>query len=306
MRSQFTKACDVFSLGVTLLEMATDLDLPKNGQLWQELRTNGPNPGITKHLTPELRRVITLMMTKDPDRRPGVKQLLELPSVKDAVKRRARQLMISRVFGFFLWFLMVFNAFFSFPLDLVTSLYRPLDQLLDKTALLIRKKLQEASNPSTPHQSFNKSLPYKLQEASPSTPSTTHRSFDNSLLKMLNKLKEISTHMSPSTTTPPTSNVLNPIDCFSDDEIDNTVSSSGSSLAAPLDSSPRLSQSQITSTPHMSMQSLFYSPDESGDPVNMAEDLNNSFTCSPRSTPLRGGKKFKSRTPGLTPGTSST
>merc|ERR1719225_1577465 len=95
MRSQFTKACDVFSLGVTLLEMATDLDLPKNGQLWQELRTNGPNPGITKDLTPELRRVITLMMTKDPDRRPGVKQLLELPSVKEAVKRRARQLMIS-------------------------------------------------------------------------------------------------------------------------------------------------------------------------------------------------------------------
>merc|ERR1739848_781592 len=27
MRSQFTKACDVFSLGVTLLELATDLDL---------------------------------------------------------------------------------------------------------------------------------------------------------------------------------------------------------------------------------------------------------------------------------------
>ena len=28
MDSKFTKACDVFSLGVTLLELATDLDLP--------------------------------------------------------------------------------------------------------------------------------------------------------------------------------------------------------------------------------------------------------------------------------------
>ena len=78
MRSQFTKACDVFSLGVTLLELATDLDLPKNGQLWQELRNKGPDPRVTQHLTPELRRVIQLMMTQDPQRRPGVRQLLEL------------------------------------------------------------------------------------------------------------------------------------------------------------------------------------------------------------------------------------
>ena len=29
LAGQYTKACDVFSLGVTLLEMATDMDLPK-------------------------------------------------------------------------------------------------------------------------------------------------------------------------------------------------------------------------------------------------------------------------------------
>ena len=308
MRSQFTKACDVFSLGVTLLELATDLDLPKNGQLWQELRNKGPDPRVTKHLTPELRRVIQLMMTQDPQRRPGVKQLLELPSVKLAVKRRARQLLLSRVRGFFLWLLMLLNAFLSFLLDLATSFLQPLDQMLDKTALLIRRKLQEAStlsNSSTPHLSFNKSLPYKLQEASPGSPTTPHRSFDKSLLKMLNKLREMSTHISPSTTTPNklSSILMSSMDCFSDDERDNTVSSSGSSLAAPLDSSPSLSQSRTTSTPHRSVQ--FFSPDVSRDPVTTAEDLSDSFTCSPRTTPLRGGAKFKSRTPGLTPGTSS-
>lgn len=32
------KAADIFSLGITLLELACDLDLPKNGVGWQQLR----------------------------------------------------------------------------------------------------------------------------------------------------------------------------------------------------------------------------------------------------------------------------
>lgn len=34
-----TKAADIFSLGITLLELATDLDLPQNGAWWQQLRS---------------------------------------------------------------------------------------------------------------------------------------------------------------------------------------------------------------------------------------------------------------------------
>jgi len=96
LSGRFTKACDVFSLGVTLLELATDMDTPRSGQLWHDLRTKGPDPSITMHLQPELRRVIQLMMTRDPNRRPGVKQLLELPSVAKAVRRRDRQLMLAK------------------------------------------------------------------------------------------------------------------------------------------------------------------------------------------------------------------
>ena len=55
MDSKFTKACDVFSLGVTLLELATDLDLPQGGPLWHKLRDRGPDPVFTKHITPDLR-----------------------------------------------------------------------------------------------------------------------------------------------------------------------------------------------------------------------------------------------------------
>lgn len=41
----YTKACDIFSLGITVLELATDLVLPPNGALWHELR-NGIFPEI--------------------------------------------------------------------------------------------------------------------------------------------------------------------------------------------------------------------------------------------------------------------
>lgn len=33
-----TKAADIFSLGMTILELATDLDLPNNGVFWHEIR----------------------------------------------------------------------------------------------------------------------------------------------------------------------------------------------------------------------------------------------------------------------------
>ncbi len=88
----FSKAADIFSLGVTILELATDLDPPSGGHLWHELRNTGPDPKLTAHLSADLRRVLQLMMGKDPQRRPTVKQLLELPAVKRARNARATQL----------------------------------------------------------------------------------------------------------------------------------------------------------------------------------------------------------------------
>lgn len=43
MDGNFCKASDVFSLGLTMLELAYNLDLPRNGDTWQELR-NGEFP----------------------------------------------------------------------------------------------------------------------------------------------------------------------------------------------------------------------------------------------------------------------
>ena len=64
----FTKAADIFSLGVTILELACDLDLPKHGPLWHKLRKEGPDPALLTRLSHDLRRVIQLMMTNYSDR----------------------------------------------------------------------------------------------------------------------------------------------------------------------------------------------------------------------------------------------
>ena len=44
----FSKKADIFSLGITLLELACDLDLPANGTLWHELRQGPLPPSVTR------------------------------------------------------------------------------------------------------------------------------------------------------------------------------------------------------------------------------------------------------------------
>lgn len=39
MQGNFSKSADIFSLGIAILELSCNLDLPPNGPLWQELRT---------------------------------------------------------------------------------------------------------------------------------------------------------------------------------------------------------------------------------------------------------------------------
>ena len=251
----FSKACDIFSLGVTLLELATDMDLPNGGHLWHDLRSRGPDPSLTMELQPELRRVIQLMMTRDPDRRPGVKQLLELPCVKDAVRKRSWQLLLSRSQDLLLRLALVFVPLLSLLYSLLSSLALPVKHLLSHL---------QAEAPATP--------PPRLSTS------------------------RLSSHM----------------DCFSDDEEhDLTLSSSGSSLAAPLDSSASERLASIPSTPSCpaSVPSLpsstpfssriFHSPLDSDSPGQ--ESLDQSPRKRPATSPgpLRARARVFARTPAL-------
>ena len=66
------------------------MDLPRHGDLWQKIRMEGPDPASTMHLQPELRRVLLIMMASEEERRPCVRQLLELPYLeRPAEKRKA-------------------------------------------------------------------------------------------------------------------------------------------------------------------------------------------------------------------------
>lgn len=51
----FTKAADIFSLGITILELACNLDLPKNGYLWHKLRSGMLPDEFIRRMYPENR-----------------------------------------------------------------------------------------------------------------------------------------------------------------------------------------------------------------------------------------------------------
>lgn len=97
MQGHFTKSADIFSLGITLLELASDLELPKGGQAWHQLR-NGELPNIfTQGISLELRRLILQMMNPSPQQRPNVDEILAEPAVRQAWKRRKRVYLYSRM-----------------------------------------------------------------------------------------------------------------------------------------------------------------------------------------------------------------
>lgn len=90
MQGRFTKSADIFSLGITLLELASDLDLPRGGYTWHQLR-NGQLPDMfTQGISRELRRLISWMMNPLPQLRPSVDEILAEPAVRQAWKRRQR------------------------------------------------------------------------------------------------------------------------------------------------------------------------------------------------------------------------
>jgi serine/threonine protein kinase len=73
---------DVFSLGVTLLECATDLEIPRSGasdEGYQLLRSDRCPEQFLQSLSPELQIMLRKMLRKNPDERPTAEQLLDEP-----------------------------------------------------------------------------------------------------------------------------------------------------------------------------------------------------------------------------------
>ncbi|CAI2326849.1 unnamed protein product [Caenorhabditis sp. 36 PRJEB53466] len=88
LNGQPSKASDIFSLGVTLLEAATDLDIPSNGDAWHQIRTGKIPERFFEGISSDMKFLITWMLDANPARRPTTTQLLHFPSVKRRLLRR--------------------------------------------------------------------------------------------------------------------------------------------------------------------------------------------------------------------------
>ncbi|CAL1271556.1 unnamed protein product [Larinioides sclopetarius] len=88
MEGKFTKAADIFSLGITILEVAVDLDLPNGDETWHKLRNLQIPLSFLRGLSFQLNQVITLMMEPNYEKRMSVDEILQLDIIKNVLKKR--------------------------------------------------------------------------------------------------------------------------------------------------------------------------------------------------------------------------
>ena len=87
-----TQKVDIFSLGATLLEIASSMNLPQNGFLWKKLRDGSKimfSPSANR--SSQLEDLINLMMSPEPEDRPTIEEILLHPNVQKHTKRRNNQ-----------------------------------------------------------------------------------------------------------------------------------------------------------------------------------------------------------------------
>ncbi|KAA8581587.1 membrane-associated tyrosine- and threonine-specific cdc2-inhibitory kinase [Etheostoma spectabile] len=95
LRGEYGPAADVFSLGVSILELACNMEVPNGGEGWQQLRQGCLPSEFTSGLSTELQTVLRAMLAPEPSERPTVSELLALPSVrKHRWKRRIHLLVV--------------------------------------------------------------------------------------------------------------------------------------------------------------------------------------------------------------------
>ncbi|KPP62787.1 membrane-associated tyrosine- and threonine-specific cdc2-inhibitory kinase-like [Scleropages formosus] len=95
LRGEYSPAADVFSLGVSILELACNIEVPKGGDGWQELRRGNLPYEFISGLSADLRSVLKVMLLPDPMERATVSQLLALPVVRRQKLKRQVSLFLA-------------------------------------------------------------------------------------------------------------------------------------------------------------------------------------------------------------------
>lgn len=97
LEGKFGKPADIFSLGMTILELSSDLDLPRGGEGWHLLRNGKIPEEFLQGRSFDLKYVIRQMLDHDPNSRPSVDQLLAFPCIRKVYKKRVREYVINNV-----------------------------------------------------------------------------------------------------------------------------------------------------------------------------------------------------------------
>ncbi|KAH8242440.1 hypothetical protein KR032_006525 [Drosophila birchii] len=119
LKGHFSKAADIFSLGIAMLELACYMELPANGPLWHELRQGilpeefinsecvrdafcvaAVNFSLSLEISVELQTVIKSMMMPDPTQRPTADQLLLHPRLQRMQQRRKSLMTFGHLVGY--------------------------------------------------------------------------------------------------------------------------------------------------------------------------------------------------------------
>lgn len=88
---KFGKHADIFSLGMTMLELAGDLDLPRGGEGWHMLRKGQLPEEFLKTRSTSLKFTISQMLDPNHLSRPTVDQLLSFSTMRKYVRYRLGQ-----------------------------------------------------------------------------------------------------------------------------------------------------------------------------------------------------------------------
>ncbi|XP_053384462.1 membrane-associated tyrosine- and threonine-specific cdc2-inhibitory kinase-like isoform X2 [Mercenaria mercenaria] len=119
MDGKFSKAADIFSLGMTVLELASDLDLPRGGDGWHVLRRGQLPDEFLRDKSFDLKYVIRQMLDPVPSHRPTADQCLAFPYVRKVLKKRRREYMLksaistvkSSMYRLWEWILLLLTVF---------------------------------------------------------------------------------------------------------------------------------------------------------------------------------------------------
>lgn len=81
MQGHFGRSADIFSLGISLLELACEMELPSGGHAWHQLRSGYLPEEFTSHLSSDLLDIIKWMIHPQPQLRPTADEILHHPAV---------------------------------------------------------------------------------------------------------------------------------------------------------------------------------------------------------------------------------